>query len=187
MFSIKFCCFFYRVRETRGYKKNPHGYEYGHEIIPATGMGFLTGTILSWRVRVCVSDTRQVCTRCHPYVQVVFWRMLCRPSSVADALPLLFSGGSFAAVVELVVDRFGWMFCHLGWFVGGCFATFEFGDCLLSRRWCIFSRLRSLVVPGFAGSCEFPSSVLLTALVLCWGRLPLAWWCVVIALIASAY
>ena len=47
-------------------KKNPHGYGYGHEIIPATGMGFLTGTILSWRVRVWVSDTRRVCTRCHP-------------------------------------------------------------------------------------------------------------------------
>ena len=120
-------------------------------------------------------------------VQVVFWRILCHPSSVADALPLLFSGGYFAAVVELVVDRFEWMLCHLGWLVGGCFATFEFGDCLLSRRWCIFSRLRNLVVPGFPGSYEFPSPVLLAALVLCWGRLPLAWWCVVIALIASVY
>ena len=28
--------------------KNPHGYGYGHEIIPATGMGFLTDTILFW-------------------------------------------------------------------------------------------------------------------------------------------
>ena len=65
--SIKFCCFFYRVRETRGYKKNPHGY--GHEIIPATGMGFLTGTILPSRVRVWVSDTRRVSTRCNPYAQ----------------------------------------------------------------------------------------------------------------------
>ena len=41
-------------------QKNPHGYGYGHEIIPATGMGFLTGTILSWRVRIWVSDTQRI-------------------------------------------------------------------------------------------------------------------------------
>jgi len=45
-----------------GTKKNPHGYEYGHEIIPATGMGFLTGTILSCRVRSWISDTQRICT-----------------------------------------------------------------------------------------------------------------------------
>jgi len=51
--------------------------------------------------------------------QDVVWRMLCRPSSLADALPplscwlLIASGGCFAVLVRRS---------------GGCFATFEFGD-----------------------------------------------------------
>jgi hypothetical protein len=63
--------------------------------------------------------------------QDVIWRMLSRPSSLADVLSPLFAGGCFAVVVVLVVDS-GGCFAALVHWSGGCFATFKFGDLLQS-------------------------------------------------------
>jgi hypothetical protein len=45
-------------------------------------------------------------------------------SSLADTLPLFSSSGCFAAVIVLVVDRFGGCFATAIGRLGGCFATF---------------------------------------------------------------
>jgi hypothetical protein len=58
--------------------------------------------------------------------------MLCRPSSLADALLPFFTSGCFDAVVVLVVDCSGGRFATLVYWLGGCFATFEFKDLMLS-------------------------------------------------------
>ena len=83
------------------------------------------------------------------------WRMLCRPSSLADALPpllLLALCGYFAALV-----------C----WSGGCFATSEFGDLCTLDGGASFSRFSCLACLGLQ-ACMFLPLLFLLFFLLCW-------------------
>jgi hypothetical protein len=98
------------------------------------------------------------------------------------------SGGCFAAAVALVGDCFRRMLGHLG-----CTGRVDALPSLLSYRLLAFLTMLYLLagieVWPCLGSwvCVYSLPVVLAVLVLCWSRLPLAWWCSIIVLIASSY